>query len=181
MHSSCTFNAAAAAWSTSLWCGEQLPQNKYAFQALPPDGFRSAYMGRNLGVEVELLHYTMGCGYKAACALALVHDIVVRPSGDGEMEQEKELWRIRRELGCDDATFIGYWEPECPIKATPQGIYASCFRRKDGALVAIVSNLTPQKQTVTLEVKEPGVDAPAPFELESQDYKYLLLAKTHHP
>ena len=181
VHSSCTFNAAAAAWSTSLWCGEQLPANKYAFQALPPDSFRSAYMGRNLGVEVELLHYTMGCGYKAACALALVHDIVVRPSGDGEMEQEKELWRIRRELGCDDATFIGYWEPECPVKATPQGIYASCFRRKDGALVAIVSNLTPQKQTITLEAKEPGVEPPAPFELESQDFKYLPLAQTHRP
>ena len=97
------------------------------------------------------------------------------------MEQEKELWRIRRELGCDDATFIGYWEPECPVKATPKGIYASCFRRQDGALVAIVSNLTTQKQTVTLEVKEPAVESPASFVLESQEFKYLPLPQQRHP
>ena len=177
LHASGDFNAAAAAWATSMWSGEHIRRNRYAFAALSPEAFRNAYTGANIGVEVEFLHYCIKCGYRAASSLTLVHNVVVRPSEDGDIEELRKIWDVREKMGLDAAQFIGYWEKDCPVFSRQKGIYASCYRKGDGALVAIVSNLSPERQTVNLEARASGIALPEAFDLDSQDFVYLDLSE----
>ena len=82
---------------------------------------------------------------------------------------------MRDALGCEQAEFIGYWYENCPVKAREEGVYVSCYRRRDGSLIAAAANLTEKKQTVHLESAEPGVRLPDPFVLDSQDFRLIDL------
>ena len=177
LHFSVAYNAPAAAWATSLWSGENLEADQYAFKSLPPECFRMAYTGNNIGVASELLHFTMHTSYRAASALALVHGVPVRPHDAEDIDEIAELWRQRKSLGLDDAQFIGYWKEECPVVSQVPGVYASCYVRKDGSVVAVVSNLTEERQTVELSARRAGLALPEPFELDSQDFRLVELGK----
>ena len=177
LHFSVAYNAPAAAWATSLWSGENLGGGQYAFKNLSPEGFRLAYTGTNIGVASELLHFTMHTSYRAASALALVHGVPVRPHDAEDIDEIAELWRQRERLGCDEAEFIGYWKADCPVVSKTPGIYASCYVRKDSSVVAIVSNLTEQRKVVELSSRKDGFAMPAPFELDSQDFRFVEIGK----
>ena len=178
LHMSVTYNAPAAGWATSLWSGENLVADPYAFRALPPLRFRMAYTGANIGVPSELLHFTMNTGYRAAAALAMVHGVPVRPHDAEDIDDIAALWRQRERLGLDEAHFIGYWKEECPVVAKTPGVYVSCYLRQDGSVVAmVVSNLTAERQTVELSARREGLAVPAPFELDSQDFRILELGR----
>ena len=176
-HFSVGYNAPAAAWATSLWSGENLVPAQYAFQSLPPLRFRLAYTGANIGVASELLHFTMHTTYRAASALAMVHGVPVRPHDAEDIDEIATLWRQRERLGLDKAQFFGYWKEDCPVASQTHGVYVSCYVRKDGSVVAIVSNLTEDSQTVKLSVRHEGLAVPPPFELASQDFRILELGK----
>ena len=177
LHFSVAYNAPAAAWATSLWSGENLGGHQYAFKSLPPEIFKMSYTGTNIGVASELLHFTMHTSYRAASALALVHGVPVRPHDAEDIDEIAELWRQRERLGCDEAEFIGYWKADCPVVSKTAGIYASCYMRKDGSVVAIVSNLTEQKKVVELSSRKDGFAMPASFELDSQDFRFVEIGK----
>ena len=57
------------------------------------------------------------------------------------------------------------------------GVYASCYVRKDRSVVAVVSNLTEERQTVELSARRAGLALPEPFELDSQDFRIVELGK----
>ncbi|MBP5300800.1 MAG: hypothetical protein J6Y80_05285, partial [Victivallales bacterium] len=177
LHFSVGYNAPAAAWATSLWSGENLVPAQYAFLSLPPLRFRLAYTGANIGVASELLHFTMHTTYRAASALAMVHGVPVRPHDAEDIDEIATLWRQREHLGLDNARFIGYWKEDCPVASQTHGVYASCYVRKDDSVVAIVSNLTEERQTVALSARREGLTIPPPFELASQDFCLLELGK----
>ena len=177
LHFSVAYNAPAAGWATSLWSGENLEAGQYAFLKLPPECFRMAYTGANIGVASELLHFTMHTTYRACCALSMVHGVPVRPHDPEDIDEIAELWRQRESLGLDDAQFIGYWKDECPIVSQVPDVYVSCYIRKDGSVVAIVSNLTEERQTVELSSRREDIVLPEPFELDSQDYRLVELGK----
>ena len=177
LHFSVSYNAPAAGWATSLWSGENLMADPYAFQSLPPECFRMSYTGANIGVASELLHFTMHTSYRAASALAMVHGVPVRPHDAEDIDEIAVLWRQRDSLGLDDAQFIGYWKDDCPVVSRTPGVYASCYVRKDGSVVAIVSNLTEERQTVELSSHREDLAVPAPFDLDSQDFRILELGQ----
>ncbi|MBR4519634.1 MAG: hypothetical protein IKO65_11600, partial [Victivallales bacterium] len=177
LHFSVSYNAPAAGWATSLWSGENLMADPYAFQSLPPECFRMSYTGANIGVASELLHFTMHTSYRAASALAMVHGVPVRPHDAEDIDEIAVLWRQRDSLGLDDAQFIGYWKDDCPVVSRTPGVYASCYVRKDGSVVAIVSNLTEERQTVELSAHREDLAVPTPFDLDSQDFRIIKLGK----
>ena len=177
LHFSVDYNAPAAAWATSLWSGEHLLPDPYAFKALPPLHFRMAYTGENIGVADELLHYRIDTTFRACLALAIVHGVPIRAHDYEDIDDVAALWRERERLGLDEAQFVGYWKEECPVVAKQPGVYVSCYLRKDNSVVAIVSNLTEERQTVELATRRDGLAAPAPFTLDSQDYRVLEIGK----
>ena len=100
------------------------------------------------------------------------------PEGDAEdIDEIADLWREREKLGCDEAEFIGYWKVDCPVVSKTPGVYASCYVRKDNSVVAIVSNLTEQRKVVELSSRKEGLAMPAPFELDSQDFRFIEVGK----
>ena len=120
----------------------------------------------------------MNTGYRAAAALAMVHGVPVRPHDAEDIDDIAALWRQRERLGLDEAHFVGYWKEECPVVAKTPGVYVSCYLRQDGSVVAmVVSNLTAERQTVELSARREGLAVPAPFELDSQDFRILELGR----
>ncbi|MBQ4481401.1 MAG: hypothetical protein II943_12280 [Victivallales bacterium] len=177
LHFSVDFNAPAAAWATSLWSGEHLLPDPYAFKALPPLHFRMGYTGVNIGVPDELLHYRIDTTFEACLALAIVHGVPIRAHDYEDIDDVAALWRQRETLGLDEAQFVGYWKEECPVVAKQPGVYVSCYVRKDNSVVAVVSNLTEERQTVELAARRDDLAVPAPFALDSQDFRILEIGK----
>lgn len=175
LHFSFACNAPAAAWATSLWCGEALkePPNLQIYKSVSPFDFRLGYTGYNIGVSNEFLYYTTRCPFLACAAMSMVHGIPTRPADWNAVDAQMEIWKERDALGCDDAEFIPYWDEKCPVKAKEDGIFVSCYKRKDGSLVIVIANLTEKTSTVTLKSNIPGLTLPAPFELASQGYKLI--------
>ena len=136
-----------------------------------------SYTGANIGVASELLHFTMHTSYRAASALAMVHGVPVRPHDAEDIDEIAVLWRQRDSLGLDDAQFIGYWKDDCPVVSRTPGVYASCYVRKDGSVVVIVSNLTEERLTVELASHRENLALLPPFDLDSQDFRILELGQ----
>ena len=176
LHCSFAFHPAAAAWATSLWSGEGLHPDPLAFRALPPEHFRMAYTGRNIGVGGEFLHYALRGPYRNALALAVVHDTAVRTQNARELAELAAVWRQRDALRCDTAEFLGYWDARCPVQAREAGVLVSCYRRSDGRVVAVAANLTDHASAVTLEWRGTAAGAPPPpFTLGSQEFQFIEL------
>ncbi|MCQ2396254.1 MAG: LamG domain-containing protein [Lentisphaeria bacterium] len=177
LHGSFALNSPAVAWATSLFCGEALrePPNLQIYKAVTPFEFRLAYTGNNIGVTDDFLCYTTHCTFRACSAMSMVHGISTRPHTQEAIDEQAEIWKMRDDLGCDDAEFIPYWDKACPIKAKEDGVYVSCYKRQDGTLIAVVANLTENNTLVTLVSTQNGVKLPLPFELPSQDFKMIDL------
>jgi hypothetical protein len=52
--------------------------------------------------------------------------------------------RALAEFGADQAEWIPYWQSDSPVRCEPSDLKASVYRRKDGAMVCAVANLSAQ-------------------------------------
>lgn len=69
------------------------------------------------------------------------------------------IWKLWESFGIEDATMIGWWEEDAPVKANRTDIYATVYSRKDRCLIAVAS-WAKQTERIQLKVdwKELGID-----------------------
>ena len=146
---------ATLAFIHAYWDGEQLSGRSFDVKkSLSLEAFRAEFMGRNHGVPCEFLCYQIPgqWSYDDALALALVHDVWVRPCGFGSEAAFEKVWKRLDDFGTVDAEWLPYWER--PLEVTPDCVKASVYR-KGGRNLAVLSNLSPDKE-VLAEVKLPS-------------------------
>lgn len=139
----------------SYWDGEQLAAGKESVKKLlDVDAFRAEFMGVNHGVPAEFLCYEKpDWTYENALAIALQHNVMVRPCFFTSLARLTPVWKTLDDFGAADATFVPYWEK--PVRASPDCVKASAWRKPDGATLYVVSNLSPDK-TVDAVVELPN-------------------------
>ncbi len=170
------FNPGGLTYADMLWTGEQWSHLRYTgakhiASELTLDMFRTAFTGRQLGVAAETLAYRLGPQIKVA-AISLLHDIPVRPSTPG-FDQAKDssstpakggprgretyfdimvkLWKMRDRFGARDAEKLFYWNNQDYVRVSPENCYATLLNHPNNGVLAFVSNLRPDAQTVTVE------------------------------
>jgi len=170
VHHSFGQNPAALAYADVLWTGEHWwhlretgAKDGYISAELPLDMFRAEFTGRQIGIAAETLAYRLGPQMKVA-AISLLHDIPVRPSTTGLDQMQKDfargmdpfavmvrIWRLRERFGAREAEKLYYWHNQDFVRVSPEKCYATLFKHPRNGVLAFVSNLRPDAQTVTVE------------------------------
>jgi len=139
----------------SYWDGEQLAAGKKNVkELLDASAFRAEFMGVNHGVAAEFLCYEKpDWTYENALAIALLHNVMVRPCFFTSLARLSPVWDTLDRFGAAEATFLPYWET--PVRTFPDCVKASAWRKADGTTLYVVSNLSPDK-TVEAVVQLPN-------------------------
>ncbi len=149
VHQSTCMTIPTLSFATSYWDGEQLQsvaRKGAAQEVLPLDAFRTEFMGHNWGVPAELLHYASGPFKRSeAVAMALLHDVLVRPSSMADVEVSSKMWKAMDDFGRDEATWIPYWQSADVVRAEPSGVKVSLYNRPGKGLIAVVANTGSQQ------------------------------------
>jgi len=160
VHSWC-FNAAGLAYADCLWTAEQWShlRNKgaeYVSEELPLDMFRTMFMGCQIGVPTEIIHYRLTGDRKRTphklWATTLLHDVPIRAMDDvpGLLEMTQSLWRLRDRFGASEAEKLFYWNNQDYVSVSPEKCYATLLRHPRNGVLALVSNLRRDAQTVAV-------------------------------
>ncbi len=175
VHCSWGYNPAGLAYADVLWNGEQWHHlrktgSKYIPGDLTLEMFRTEFMGYQLGVPAESLCYRLGSPMKVA-AISLLHDVSPRMSTSGgaiavESQDEENakskssnnyyeivprLWKLRDEFGADQAEKLFYWNNKDYVTVSPDKCYATLLKHPQNGVLALVSNLAPEAQTVSVQ------------------------------
>ena len=174
VHSSFMYNPSGLAFSDVMWTGEQWWHLKktggapgsYVAGELPLEKFRTEFTGRQIGVAAEMLHYRLG-SFNDVAATSLLHDIPSRPSTpfhtkdeplvkrvksmDSYFQQISKLWKLRDRFGTTESEKLFYWENQDYVTVSPPHCYATLFKHPSNGVLAFVSNLSPDAQTVTVQ------------------------------
>ena len=153
-------NAPGLAWATSYWNGEQLRANDSILDALPLERFRAEFMGYNWGVPADLLYYKLK-NYRQSVALAILHDVPVRPEKPADLDAISALWKVRDDFGVKQARWLPYWSNPDVVKVETKDCYVSLFAHPQGRVLAIVSNLSKEKTDVRLSLNLDKLELPA--------------------
>lgn len=153
-------NAPGLAWATTYWNGEQLRANDSILDALPLERFRAEFMGYNWGVPADLLYYKLK-NYRQSVALAIIHDVPVRPEKPADLDAISALWKVRDDFGVKQARWLPYWSNADVVKVTTKDCYVSLFAHPQGRVLAIVSNLSKAKTDVQLRLNPDKLALPA--------------------
>lgn len=142
--------APALAWATSYWTGEQLRRTENYAEGMPLDRFRAECMGRNWGVPAEFLYYMLG-SYRNGYALALLHDVEVRPAGLKEdFELGKSVWKVMDDFGRKQSQWYPYWSNQEYVKVSVADCYASLYHHPTNGVLVVVSNLGGKEAAIEL-------------------------------
>jgi hypothetical protein len=170
-------NAPGLAWATTYWNGEQLRANDSILDALPLERFRAEFMGYNWGVPADLLYYKLK-NYRQSVALAILHDVPVRPEKPADLDAISTLWKVRDEFGVKQARWLPYWSNPDVVKAETKDCYVSLFAHPQGRVLAIVSNLSKEKTDVRLSLNLDKLDLPANVSAKDAVSKAALKIQT---
>jgi hypothetical protein len=145
VHQSTCMTIPTLSFATSYWDGEQLQsvaRTDSPQKVLPMDAFRCEFMGHNWGVPAELLHYKSGPFKRFECvSLALLHDVLVRPSTMEDVEVSSKMWRAMDDFKRDEATWLPYWQNADYVQADPPQVKVSLYNRPEKGLIAVVANM----------------------------------------
>jgi hypothetical protein len=145
VHQSTCMVTPTLAFATSYWDGEQLqnlPRSDKSGEVLPLDAFRCEFMGHNWGVSAELLHYSNGPLKRSeAMALALLHDVPVRPGNmQQDLSQMARIWQAFDALGRHDSAWLPYWENTPSVVCSPGDVKASIYNQPGKGFMAVLVN-----------------------------------------
>jgi hypothetical protein len=166
VHCSYGWNPAGLAYADVLWTGEQWwhlgstgAPGGYIAGVLPLDMFRTEFTGYQLGVAAEMLTYRLGPPIKCA-AISLLHDISPRlstgnfdtsnTSNDPYFLMVPKLWKMRDQFGAEQAKKLFYWNNQQYVQVSPEKCYATLLQNPKTGVLALISNLSRDKQTVTV-------------------------------
>lgn len=69
------------------------------------------------------------------------------------------IWNFLDRIGIKDMEMTGFWDPECPVKASDSDVKATVYSR-DGKTLISVGNFSNQDKSVRLEISGQGLSAP---------------------
>lgn len=140
------------------------------------DEFRACYMSFPFGVPIVYMPKTKDVSTPASetAAITLIHDVMPRfkwidvGKGDeisGEKEESElwNVWKLRKDFGCDDAVFYPYWVEQKYIHYSPaDAVKISFFRKRNGEMLLFLANTDIRKQVVSIgfDPKLPGGKLP---------------------
>lgn len=128
------------------WDGEDVQwhianQGDSSIDSLTPDYMRTEYIGRNFGLNYELIAYTLdNWSFEDSMTISLVHGILPRPNVIGEpLELMSPIWKAIDDFGVEGAEFKPYWltDVDCGNEKTKITYY-----EKDGKRLAFISNMS---------------------------------------
>jgi hypothetical protein len=163
VHQSTCMTIPTLAFATSYWDGEQISgiaRGGDVLETLPLDSFRTEFMGRQWGVPAELLCYGQPYSYQEAMAIALLHDLLVRGQGEGNLELESKLWRVMDGFGRRQAEWRPYWANQEVVKATPSDVKVSLYRRGGRGVMLVISNLGKSEADTTVSLSGKALGLP---------------------
>ncbi|HCU36161.1 MAG TPA: hypothetical protein DGT21_12155 [Armatimonadetes bacterium] len=112
----------------------------------PLDTFRAEFMGRQWGIMPYFLpefrppYDTQVEPTRGLMGLLMVHDVNVWAIWCNA-DVVNEAFAALDEFGYVDADFIPYFDPKPPAATDLQDVYASAYKRADGAVLLIVANV----------------------------------------
>lgn len=144
VHQSSCMTIPTLAFATSYWDGEPLqagPRPPSPLDVLSLDAFRAEFMGRNWGVPAEFLLYKpVVIHHNEGLSLALLHDVPVRPTTSGDVEESARLWKMFDQFGRHEAQWLPYWSNAKFVSTTPETVKVSLYNRPGRGLVAVIVN-----------------------------------------
>lgn len=165
MHDSSAIFTPTNSFGDSIWNGEQYVPLMSALNTtlrgcLRPDTFRASFLGAQYGFPSDFLAYAH---IDEAEALALVHGIPVRN------QESRPAGETIAQFTKAEAEFFPYYETDHPLRVEGgTEVAASFYRRADGSLLLVVSNLgetpadvvlRPDDGMTNLPGSTPAVDA----------------------
>ena len=156
---------ATLAFAHAYWDGEQfVGKDTDVKRTLSLEKFRAEFMGVNHGVPCEFLCYPIPgkWEYEDALALALPHNVLVRPAGFVSVPRLAPVWKTLDDFGVTEAEFVPYWRN--PVKVTPASVRVSVWRKRTGEALAVVSNLSPDESVVARITTPSGGTLEVPLE-----------------
>ncbi|MBM3501574.1 MAG: hypothetical protein FJX74_23210, partial [Armatimonadetes bacterium] len=128
----------------SLWFGEMYDYD------LPPDYWLVEVSGIPFGLYGEMLQ-NGGNPWRG-----MLYGMTNRLHWQGDPRAIWQLWDV---FGIADATMIGYWEPDCPVRTDHPEVLATVYRKPGGSLLSIAS-WAKRKATcrLTIDWKALGLD-----------------------
>ncbi len=155
-------NSGGLAYGDILWTGEQWwhlrgKGVKYISDELPLDVFRTMFMGYQIGIAADVLPYRLiGAEQKnrQMAAISLLHDIPVRMRAqDTEyVDLMQKLFKMRDDFAIKEARKLFYWNNHKYVSVSPEKCYASLFLHPENGVLAFVSNLSRDPQTVSVQL-----------------------------
>ncbi len=155
-------NSPALSYVTSYWTGEQLSPAKFYPDGLPLDRFRTEFMGVNWGVPAELLYYHLG-PYENGFSLALLHDVDVRPEATWNLPFASGVWKAMLDFDRANALWYPYWKNSRYVTVQPANCFASLYRHPRNGLMIALSNLSPEKASIVLELDRAALGLTGPL------------------
>ena len=158
-----SYNVSALAYADMLWTGEQWfhlrgtgAKDGYVAAELTLDMFRTTFMGYQFGVAAETIPYrllTRGQKSSQVAATSFLHDIPVRirTQDTAYFDIMSRLWKIRDQFGAKEAQKLFYWNNQQYVTVTPEKCYALLLKHPTNGVLAFISNLRRDAQTVTVE------------------------------
>ena len=167
LHSTGCFNSSALAYADVMWTGEhwyhlRMTGTDYIAGELSLDMFRTEFMGYQIGVAADTLTHRLLSGDRNGrhlLATSLLHDIPFRTNTRNAPTGEEnhsaiifELWKLRDRFGAaaPEVEKLFYWENQDYVRVTPQKCYATLLKHPDNGVLALISNLKRNTQTVSV-------------------------------
>ncbi|MGC9319557.1 MAG: glycoside hydrolase domain-containing protein, partial [Armatimonadota bacterium] len=157
-HMSATVSIPTLAFVDTYWDGEQLDVHEHGFR-LPLDAFRAEFMGHNWGVPAEFLCYqNRPFTVEEALALALLHDVPVRPYARSEiLEMMANVWDAWEAIEINAAEWFPYWQEDSPVAADDPDLLISTHVGPGGALI-VATNASGETASARLTIDRARVD-----------------------
>ncbi len=164
VHCSWGYNVPALAYADLLWTGEQWWHMRgkgtdYVAAELTLDMFRTEFMGYQIGVAADTLDYRLieWHNYEdtnKVSATSLLHDIPVRIRTHAKVNVKimPKVWKLREKFGAKEAEKLFYWNNQDYVSLSPEKCYALLFEHPRNGVLAFISNLRRDAQTVTVQL-----------------------------
>lgn len=107
---------------SNLWIGEMYDYNS------KPDYWLVEISGLPFGLTSEMLNYENGGNQWRG----MLYGMTGRQNPSAFA-----MWRFWDEFGIQDADWLGYWDPACPVKTDKPGVLATVYRKPGKSLIAL--------------------------------------------
>jgi len=144
-HLSDCMNTASLSFVHVNWDGENMQTSikTKGPSSIPQELIITQYIGRNIGVPVEMLayEYPPNWTFDKALAFSLIYGILPRPNDTGKpLEIMSKIWRIIDNFSIDNALWIPYYKNN-ELIANNENVFVSYYEYNNDKLV-FISNLS---------------------------------------